>query len=716
MKKILKRLSFVCLLLCLSACSENTSKKWQLDNPDLTQEERASLQEAIYKRNEVEARNSWLGLNGEQWGYFLLYFPELAKKCDELNSWHKLRSEDWVRLIAEDIRYHKKFEYQYRNNHNPFSLLKSKDWVVLINAHPQFEEDLEKSFMMENFNMWDWKVFLLSGNENLINKCYTYNGFKSFDVKTWVELLGKDTKYSENFYKAMDFARLEPFYLEKLFAIDDSFVIKAVDLGVFSKVNLSSVLKVMQENPDRLRVLFENINWVDFLKGDNTLASRKKRFLEILKANPILLEKCPKSYLSSLDSASWAALLSAKGTHISIANNYVQWGKLSAKNWIDFLLLGDVYVNKFIELKAWKPWGYHAKKGLADIVKAMPDSKELEAISLMLNRTKEEWFELAKKDPTQFEIFAENYELGIKEPVFEKGEWKYPSSGSAYKIRSDEWKTLILANPKISNLYADKYKIWEIGLTFGDKLEIATKHNEFEAKFREQKTLSEIGESMWNKVLIALPSMSDLYEKSKRNNSAWIQALKADYAKENADFIAFRAYRKFDSGQLAALIKIQPEILQYYENEDFLLKLCRKESYKNFHILGSALYFHIKENSDKRAFSMLEKIVNYNLANTKFKSSTAMPLTGNLITDLAIMEEQFAREMLDDITRRYEHQTEDYVCIYYLARCYYEGYCVEKDEAKSNSYYTILNKIVSGKTDLKNGEINEAWEHTYTQY
>lgn len=99
MKNIFISIMLTLLILSLSSCSDGKSEKWQFDNPDLTESERAELKKATEFITSVESKNSWRSLDGNDWTYILTYFPEKSEKCDELNVWHKLVSSNWAKLI-----------------------------------------------------------------------------------------------------------------------------------------------------------------------------------------------------------------------------------------------------------------------------------------------------------------------------------------------------------------------------------------------------------------------------------------------------------------------------------------------------------------------------------------------------------------------------------------------------------------------------------------
>ena len=90
------------------------------------------------------------------------------------------------------------------------------------------------------------------------------------------------------------------------------------------------------------------------------------------------------------------------------------------------------------------------------------------------------------------------------------------SNLKAYRLSSDDWRLLIENNPKIEELYADEYKVWELVLNPADKFILATKNKKFVEKLKNPSILRYFSESDWDTLVQTFPEFLGLYKKSKR--------------------------------------------------------------------------------------------------------------------------------------------------------------------------------------------------------
>lgn len=96
MKNLLKYIFLGLAVSFLAGCGDSGSKKWRLDNKELTADEVANLKIAIAFRDEIIQKNEWAKLNGDFWSDILVFFPEEAKRCRELKGFEKFDGSNWA--------------------------------------------------------------------------------------------------------------------------------------------------------------------------------------------------------------------------------------------------------------------------------------------------------------------------------------------------------------------------------------------------------------------------------------------------------------------------------------------------------------------------------------------------------------------------------------------------------------------------------------------
>ena len=89
MKNLIKCLFLGLIAVSICGCGDSGSKKWRLDNKNLTKNELELLKEHIAIRNEIDQKKQWEDLDGDDWAQLLIFFPEEAKRCRELKGFEK---------------------------------------------------------------------------------------------------------------------------------------------------------------------------------------------------------------------------------------------------------------------------------------------------------------------------------------------------------------------------------------------------------------------------------------------------------------------------------------------------------------------------------------------------------------------------------------------------------------------------------------------------
>ena len=720
MKNIFISIMLTLLILSLSSCSDGKSEKWQFDNPDLTESERAELKKATEFITSVESKNSWRSLDGNDWTYILTYFPEKSEKCDELNVWHKLVSSNWAKLISEDIRFQKTFEKVFSKRGNPYGIFNSEDWILMISKQPGLKDNAEESKALENFKGNDWKNAIISGVEYFIKKCDEYDGWSKLKIEDWANVVKEKPTFEKKFFEYVNVEKLSKNDWGKLITINpEKYISLAETNNVLKNFPARELLVLLEKNPKMTGSIMKHIKWSDFStnelvrlmkqnpdmceslinyiewnkvsrSSDYRVRECREIFLEVLANNDKLLEKCPKDFIAAFEKNEWMYLLGKNYEIIKYANEQNIWDNLYFPEWNTLLKNNKKYIAKFIEKQPWKTWQSHNAEQLwEELIKVNPDSVELKNAKELALRTKEEWFAIIIKDPDKFNEFCIYY--NVIKPKLIDGTYTYSETPSmknvarknkkiskkstnsnlkAYRLSSDDWRLLIENNPKIEELYADEYKVWELVLNPADKFILATKNKKFVEKLKNPSILRYFSESDWDTLVQTFPEFLGLYKKSKRYRDDWLNALIKDYENEKDDFIGFGAYKDFDGDDLVKLLWLKPEILDYLSDKGFAAKFFAHRRLKLGEI-SSALYYLIKNKKDKRAFALLEAIAK--------PMDTANPNAMVLISE---------GELQDSY--------------YYMARCYREGYCVNKDLGKSNYFYYLYgehSKIKSGELD-----------------
>lgn len=133
MKNLLKYIFLGLAVSFLAGCGDSGSKKWRLDNKELTADEVANLKIAIAFRDEIIQKNEWAKLNGDFWSDILVFFPEEAKRCRELKGFEKFDGSNWANLLAEEPRFEKDCE-----KNRGWEAISPKDWIKLLKKQPNY--------------------------------------------------------------------------------------------------------------------------------------------------------------------------------------------------------------------------------------------------------------------------------------------------------------------------------------------------------------------------------------------------------------------------------------------------------------------------------------------------------------------------------------------------------------------------------------------------
>ena len=155
MKNLIKFLFLGLIAVSICGCGDSGSKKWRMDNKNLTKNELELLKENIAFRNEIDQKKQWEDLDGDDWAQLLIFFPEEAKRCRELKGFEKFDSSDWALLLPHEP----KFEKECKKNRG-FELFTLENWKDVLSKNISFSKKISKSYRdlipWEKFRFSDW--------------------------------------------------------------------------------------------------------------------------------------------------------------------------------------------------------------------------------------------------------------------------------------------------------------------------------------------------------------------------------------------------------------------------------------------------------------------------------------------------------------------------------------------------------------------------------
>lgn len=412
MKKAINTITCTSLILLLSACGDSGSKKWRLDNKNLTQSEVAALKVASAFKDDIAQRNGWADLDGAQWADMLAFFPEESKKCAKLEAWNKLNGADWARLLSEEPRFGTECDKRAG-----WKTMASKDWIRLLIAQAEFISKADEHNAWEAFAPTDWEGALLSGCEALKKQCDKRKAWEKFDKKTWTALLSSDMRFADDadIYGAWKLLDRENWLT--LFAKDDKFIGIAKRENFFETLDIDAWISLVEANGklkdvaeecgvfgkmtpmDWANLLSKDLKYMDIFKSVNSLDKFSDRELirlyclqpeirnEIFALQRIdmdtakHIEKLRNSFGKdgrNLDAKSLLAVL-AVFPELKGAIHTETFQRYNAENWVELLKnaradLYGVISAKFAYLVPWKKFTF------SDWVELLDRNQDLEGI------------------------------------------------------------------------------------------------------------------------------------------------------------------------------------------------------------------------------------------------------------------------------------------------------------------------------------------------
>lgn len=399
MKKYINIVILAVSVLYLVGCGDAGSKKWQLNNKNLTQEEVATLKLAIAMKDDyIKKGAKWSEADGYFFSEMLKYFPEYAKECDKVNGWSKFDGSNWRNLLSEETRFEKKCD-----ENQGWKLMSPDDWVSLLSIQPKYKSKADEYKAWDKFTSKDWAKILLSKNDILVEKCHSLNVLQKFNKNEWVSLLLADASFIGEADKNEIWKQLKNDDWSKLIGKDDKFIDIAKREKIFDTFDNDTWLAMIEANPKLQKVAEDNGVF--------------KKFTPIDWAN--LLAKDPK-YMSLFKSVSSLDKLSNR----SLIRLYCE--QPSLRNEIFALNRIDIDVAKKID-NIYNNFGDNGSSldanSLVAILKIFPELKKNINEQTFQNYDEKNWIKLLGGDKEIYDVVSEKYAYIVPWKKFTFEDW-----------------------------------------------------------------------------------------------------------------------------------------------------------------------------------------------------------------------------------------------------------------------------------------------------
>ena len=476
--------SFVCLFLM--GCGDSDSKKRKLDNENLTQDERAKLEECIKNNPKfletAKSKKALKKLNSENWYNILSEKPEFVASFKEISSFDIFTDEDLYKLyiIAPNLRNEifnlnridvdiatniekivAKFRSYFKEDRMYYSRqneLSGMELAIIFEMFPDYAlsklnensmKAFDKSVFVDFFSRCNKNVF-----DDILSKYAYIIPWKKFTLSDWISIIANQESGYDFFKKNVDIKTVSGSIIK------NAFIQNPKDLTyVFEKYNIWKEINKKQ--------------WVEFFaKNNNGGFKSSKEFAELItghKINSFQDLELANAEMKNMSEGQWLDALSR------LANSNV------AKSQEDMLLDSlkgkkktDAETKKE-EQKSFDIFEIAKKCGVFELFDR--DDWVKAASGEYRNKIIEEFFRLNKEKPSQ-EWIEEFVQL---ENVKILNLWE--------KLSANHWKKLLSnAEEKLKESHRDKNILEESKKAFN---ELFSKMDECKAfdKFDDLKFL-----------------------------------------------------------------------------------------------------------------------------------------------------------------------------------------------------------------------------------
>lgn len=450
MKNVINIIILMAVSMSIFGCGDGGSKKWQLDNKNLTQEELGQLKFMLAVKEKFIADGSkWAELRGLDWATMLVFFPEYAKKCDEFKGWQKFNGENWAALLSQEPRFEKECE-----GNRGWDDIPPEDWVNLISAQPKYLKKAKQLDILKKFSGEDWQNAILSKNADLIKECDSLDAWKKLSNTNWVKLLAEE---------AIDLAKAEKYSVfDKLSTADwgtlieknKSFIDIAKKHNAFSKIDSKTWIGLIAANKDFVAIAQTEGVFNKFTPNEWT---------DLLIKNPEFVEIARK--VDSLKAYSDVQLIRLYVLQPKLRNEIFKIGKI------------DVDVAKEVE-RLYGNFGEDGSnlnaKQLIVVLKVFPELKSKVTETTFGRYDNDAWISVLKSGKELYELISQKYAYVIPWKKFEFRDWVeilenndkvlelFKKNVDIKKLSYVELKNALLdMTTKNSSDVFEKYSIWK---------------------------------------------------------------------------------------------------------------------------------------------------------------------------------------------------------------------------------------------------------------
>lgn len=398
MKKIRQTVIVLLSAAILSGCGESGSKKWRLDNENLTDTEVATLKLTMAMRDKIAKENKWSDLNGIDWVPILVCFPEEREKCDQFKGWNKLSGDNWATLLSEEPRFDDECD-----DYAGWKMMSSGNWIELLSAQAKFMKEANRNKVFDSFTNENWVSAIKSNSKVLREKCDEIKIWEKLQAKDWLDILSSNSEHIKdaNAHNAWKLLKIEDWQV--LISKNDAYIKEANSQKILDNLDNATWLNFIAANPKIQSVAEEKEVFKKFtpMEWANLLAKDAK-YIELFKKT------------SSLDKLSDDNLIKLYCTQPNLRNEIFSLNRI------------DMDLAKSIE-NLYKHFGDNGEglsgNKLVILVKIFPELKERINAETFRNYDLDSWVNVLRGDKELYDIMSKKFAYLIPWKKFTFADW-----------------------------------------------------------------------------------------------------------------------------------------------------------------------------------------------------------------------------------------------------------------------------------------------------
>ena len=398
MKKIKQTVILLLSVVVLSGCGESGSKKWRLDNENLTDTEVAALKLTMAMRDKIAKENKWSDLNGIDWVPILVCFPEEREKCDQFKGWNKLSGDNWATLLSEEPRFDDECD-----DYAGWKMMSSGNWIELLSAQAKFMKEANRNKVFDSFTNENWVSAIKSNSKVLREKCDEIKIWEKLQAKDWLDILSSNSEHIKdaNAHNAWKLLKIEDWQV--LISKNDAYIKEANSQKILDNLDNATWLNFIAANPKIQSVAEEKEVFKKFtpMEWANLLAKDAK-YIELFKKT------------SSLDKLSDDNLIKLYCTQPNLRNEIFSLNRI------------DMDLAKSIE-NLYKHFGDNGEglsgNKLVILVKIFPELKERINAETFRNYDLDSWVNVLRGDKELYDIMSKKFAYLIPWKKFTFADW-----------------------------------------------------------------------------------------------------------------------------------------------------------------------------------------------------------------------------------------------------------------------------------------------------